>query len=120
MRKVDIWGGVDGFAELWEGFLLSDTPDNNGLYNILVTSKEFLDDIGFDEPWDVTAYKLEKDHCVEYDGFAWSELGDVKADENGLLWPISEPPHIPTPKEIALRETVIALTNHFDNILKEY
>lgn len=25
-RQVDIWGGVDGFAERWDGYLVSDTP----------------------------------------------------------------------------------------------
>ncbi len=88
-RQVDIWGGIDGFAERWEGYLVSDTPDDRGRYTVVITDKAFLSGVGMDKPWKVSAEKLKDDYFVRYDDFAWSELGEVRPDDNGRLSPIS-------------------------------
>ena len=93
-RKVDLWYGYEGSALRVQGELLSETPDETGYYNVRITDKEFLEDIGFDEPWDVVAKILPNNYHVRYDDYCWSELGkiqDSQLDENGQLWEINEP-----------------------------
>lgn len=83
---IDVWFGIgDGESRKLKGEYVSEDL-------IRIVDSEFLEEVGFDSPWEYECLPLSENRWVSYDDFAWSPLGEIP--ESDLREGVLSPRHV--------------------------